>query len=172
MLAGAYTDEKRKDLFGQLSLGASQLLPPLPVLKLQSLVGIDFNYAILDSDQHNYDASRTRFNPDYYDYVEYHVSPKVAGRFFGKLDWALIYDYGKRSYNHRNSQALDGSYLESKIELDTHTLSYSFQYPLPWGLKAVAQGVYRRSKSNMDYEKTYRYNYIAQHYFAGLSWEY
>ena len=170
--SGEYTGLKRKDVFGQASLGFTQILPALSALKLQSLVGLDFNYSALDSDQHNYDASRTRFNPDYYDYLEYHIAPKLAGRLFGKLDWAAVYDYGKRSYNHRNAQADDGGYLSSKIELDTHTFSYSFKYPVSWGFSVIAQGVYRRSKSNMAYEKTYRYNYVAQHYFAGLSWEY
>ncbi len=170
--SGEYLTEKRSDWYGQAGAGLTQVLPKIPWARLQGLVGLDASYVILDSNQDNYDASHTRFNPGYYDYLEYHLAPKLAGRIFSKLDWGLVYDYGVRNYNHRSLQNSDGTYGTDKIELITHSLSYTLKYPLIQNFALIAQGVWRQSKSNMAYEKTYRYNYTAQHYFVGLSWEY
>ena len=170
--SGGYLPQNRSDWYGEAGMSLLQALPDISSARLQWLSGLDISYAALVSDQHNYDASRTRFNPGYYNYAETHLAPKLAGRFFGDLDWALVYDYCVRNYNHRPIQDTDGTYGADKIVLTTHSISYSLKYPLGMGIAVVAQGVYRQSKSNMAYEKTYRYNYTAQHYFAGVSWEY
>lgn len=170
--SGLFTDKNRKDFSGQLNLGGSYRLPDSAKLKLQSLAGLEFSVSFLDSNQNNYDATRTRFNQDFYDYLEFHLSPRMVGRVFGKLDWALVYDFTRRNYTQRVVQKTDGTYGTDKINLNTHTFSYSFKYPLPYRLSLIAQGVYRRSTSNMKFERTYRYSYTAQHYFLGISWEY
>lgn len=169
---GLFTETKRKDFYGIASLGVKQKMPDWPPLKLQSLVGLDFSFSFLSSNQNNYDAARTRFNSGFYDYLEYRISPRIAGRFWGKLDWAIIYDFSRRNYRERAVQTSAGTYGTEKIYLNGHTLSYSLQYPLPYKLSVLAQGVFRTSNSNMQFERIYRYNYTAQHYFLGFSWEY
>lgn len=169
---GLYTGSKRKDLYGQITLGAAQKLPEFSCLHLQTLIGADFSFSLLDSDQNHYDASYTQFNKNYYDYREYHLAPKLAGKFLNRLDWAILYDYARRYYSERVIQGDDGTYLTDKIYINTHSLYCSFRYPVALGLSLLVQGTYRRSTSNMAYEKTYRYNYNAQHYFTGFSWEY
>ncbi len=170
--SGLYTADDRIDVFDQFNLGLSQVLPDWLGDQYQFMAGIDASYASLTSNQNNYDASYTKFNENYYAYYEYHAGPRIAGRFFNKLDIGVSYDYGKRIYNDRPIQDTTGSYLTDKIGIDTHSINYSIRYPIFYGVSFVAQGVYRRSVSNMAYERTYRYNYTAQHYFAGLSWEY
>jgi hypothetical protein len=170
--SGSYLTEDRKDWYSEVSASLLRALPDIPPAHLQWLAGLNFSYSALISDQHNYDANRTQFNPNYYDYAEIHVVPKLIGRLFGKLDCAMAYDYGLRNYNHRPTQDFTGVYATDKIVLTTHSISYSFKYPCGLGISTVVQGVWRESTSNMAYEATYRYNYIAQHYFAGISWEY
>lgn len=170
--SGLYTAEDRVDIYNQTSVGIYQVLPNWLGENFQLMAGIETSYSFLDSNQHNYDASRTKFNEHYYDYYEYHAAPRLAARLFKKLDLGLSYDFGQRQYNQRPTQSSDGTYQSDKLRMNTHSLSYSAKYPLLLGISVVAQGVYRQSTSNMAYERTYRYNYIAQHYFAGLSWEY
>lgn len=170
--SGLFTDEKRKDIYVYGAVGVSQVLPKWDFARLQSMVGIDATYALLDSDQDNFDASRTQYNPGFYDYLEYSIAPKVVSRLFGKFDSAIVYNYTRRDYNHRPIQDSEGNYLKDKININTHTVSVSLKYPLAYGLSVVTQGAYRKATSNMRFERTYRYNYNAQHYFAGLSWQY
>jgi hypothetical protein len=171
-VSGTYAGSNRSDLYGQAGLGIFQGLPAWPLLRLESGAGFDATYIGLRSNQNNYDASRTRFNPDYYDYDEYHVSPRVSSRWFGKLSLSLAYDYSRRNYRERPLQNEDGTYGSDRIVLHTQSVSCSLSYPLPKGFSIVAEGVYRNAYSNMQYQKSYRYNYHAEHYFAGIAWEY
>ena len=170
--SGEYENNKRLDFFAQLNTNIAYKLPDIPWLPIQNVLGLDTSYAFLDSNQHNYDASRTQFNTQYYDYSEFHLAPKWIGRLFEKLDFVIAYDYGKRIYTERLIQNSDGAYQTSKIYLNIHSITYTFKYPWKYGLSLLASGTYRRSLSNMAYERTYRYNYYAQHYFIGFSWEY
>ncbi len=169
--SGLYTADDRNDVFNQTNLGLSHVLPDWFGEKFQIMAGLDASYAFLTSNQNNYDAARTKFNENYYGYSEYHAGPRFAARFFD-LELGVSYDYGRRLYADRPIQDASGSYLSDKIRIDTHSINYSFRYPIIYGFSAIAQGVYRRSNSNIAYERTYRYNYVAQHYFLGLSWEY
>src|SRR3989338_452842 len=172
--AGLYTDSLRKDIYSLSSVGASYSLPNFEYndFELQTVAGLDLSYTLQDSDQHNYDAARTKFNENYYDYGEYGITPKIASRLFEKLDVVLSYGYTRRSYVNRVIQSSDGTYKTKLLYTNYHTFNYSFKYPLLYGLSANAQGVYRKATSNMEFEKTYRYTYNTQHYYLGLSWEY
>lgn len=170
--SGLYTADDRLDVFNQTTLGLSHVLPDWFGETFQLMAGLDGSYAFLTSNQNNYDASRTKFNENYYGYSEFHAGPRLAARLFNSLDLGVSYDFGRRLYADRPIQDASGSYLTDKIRIDTHSINYSVRYPILFGISVVAQGVYRRSTSNMAYERTYRYNYTAQHYFAGLSWEY
>lgn len=170
--SGQYAAENRSDIYGQAVAGVTQRLPDALGGKLQSAAGVDLTYLFLDSDQNNYDASRTRFNENYYDYSELHAAPRWTARFMERLDVNLSYDYARRTYGSRPAQSTDGSYLQEKIAIQTHSISYSLRYRLFKRISLIGQGTYRTSSSNMAYEKTYRYNYTAQHYFLGFAWDY
>jgi len=170
--SGLFTDSKRKDWYGAAALGLARVLPEWSALGLRTLVGFDATASLLDSDQSNYDASRNRFNPDYYDYLELGIAPKVLGRFKKGVEWSLVYGFMRRTYSDRPVQSADGNYLADPIRLDTHTVSGSVKVPLAKGFAAVARGAWRRATSNMQFEQTYRYNYHSEHYFTGISWDY
>ncbi len=172
--SGQYTDDKRKDYYSLTSLGLQSHLPTFDnnVIEIESVAGLDLSYTIQKSNQHNYDAAKTKFNQKYYDYDEYSITPQLTAKFMNKLELVLSYGFTNRKYSDRVVQDTDGNYRSSLLYQNFHTVSYALKYPILYGLSVTAQGAYRKTTSNMEYEKTYRYNYHSQHYFLGLSWEY
>lgn len=172
--SGKYEEKTRKDLFSLTSLGASYYLKPFKFknIDIQTVPGLDFSYGFQDSNQHNYDASRLKFNKDYYDYSEYTITPKVNAKFWRKLDLSFSYGYTKRNYGNRVIQAKDGTYKKETLHQNNHTINYSLSYPIMYGISAQVQGIYRKTTSNMEYEKTYLYTYDSQHYYLGFTWQY
>ncbi len=170
-VSGTYTSEARKDEYVYGTLSVLQQLPDWSFIQLQSMAGLGFSAQYLISSQHNYDASKTRFNSNYYDYQEFHITPRLGAKWRDKLELSVAYDYAQRNYNHRVVQNSEGTYGTDRIVLDNQSVSYSLKYPLLLGFSVVAEGVWRQSVSNMTYESTYRYNYSAEHYFVGFSWD-
>lgn len=172
--SGEYAPRKRLDAYLVGLLGAQQKLPDWSVAgrKIESVAGLSLAYTQSISNQNNYDASRTRFNPYYYDYGELAAGPSLGLRVAQKLGMTLGYEFARRRYLDRPAQTEDGNYSATgeKIHLHTHTVSWQLSYPIAWGLGLKASGSYRRSSSNMSYEKTYKYNYQSAHYFVGLSY--
>lgn len=165
--SGTYIDKNRDDHYLLGALAGQQKLPALG--PMESAVALSLSYIHLLSNQHNYDASRTRFNPDYYDYGEWAVSPQLAARFWEKLSASLGYELTRRRYPQRPVQTEDGSYSSSeKVWQMTHTLSAQFSWQIYKGLSAKTQASYRAGLSNVTYQRTYKYNYVSAHYFAGL----
>jgi hypothetical protein len=165
--SGSYIDKGREDFY---LLGAVSLQQRLPDLgRLQSAAAITLSYVHLLSNQNNYDASRTQFNGDYYDYGEATAAPQLALRWAEKLSASVGYEFARRHYPQRPVQTQDGSYsTNAKIWTETQTVTASLSYPLYKSLLAKAQAAYRFSLSNMSYEGSYKYNYESAHYFAGL----
>jgi hypothetical protein len=170
---GTYEGSTRKDSFLYVSGGYSRQLPGFSLfgLGVESLAGLDLSYGSLDSDQNNYDASRTKFNENYYDYGELSVGPRVAMRFREKLTLGLGYTFAKRDYADRPVQNADGTYTTDTISNDVTTFRWSLGYPLLKGLGLKAQGAFQNSDSNMEYETVYRYDYSSSHYFLGLTYQ-
>jgi hypothetical protein len=167
---GEYVARNRYDFF-YAGMGAlQQRLPDWGTVK-QGL-GLAATYSQLAATQNNYDATFTRFNPDYYDYYELGAGPQWFGSAGQRLHWSLGYDFSRRRYLHRPVQTEDGSYstTDDRVYTHTHTATWLFTYLLWKQLSLKVQGAYRLSRSNMTYEATYKYNYDSAHYFAGLSW--
>lgn len=172
-VSGTYLVKNRTDLYGAAMAGVQQQLPRwrLGPWSVENAVGSSLGYALLVSNQHSYDAARTRFNRDYYDYYDLTFSPFYAAKAGKKLGVSVSYDYTKRQYNSRPVQLVDGSYDGTRrIFQETHTLSLSAAYALVPHLSLRVQGSFRASVSNMQYESAYRYNYETAHYFVGLSY--
>lgn len=169
-LAGTYSERDRLDLYGAAALSGRQALPAWG--RLESAAGLNLMATRNQSNQHNYDAQNTRFNPYYYDYTELSAGPFMALRWDKGPTASLSYDYTQRNYDSRPVQDAAGLYGVDAIRMRTHTVSASFAWPIKLvkGLSAKLQGSYRRATSNMLYESTYRYNYWTAHYFAGLGW--
>lgn len=170
---GTYSNDTRKDLFLFASLGYRRQLPTVSLFNLgvESLAGLDLSYAALDSDQNNYDASRTKFNENYYDYGELSVGPRLNLRFKEKLSLGLAYQFSTRDYADRPVQAGDGTYKTDAISTDVTTFRASLGYPIVKGLSLQLIGAWQNSDSNMEYETVYRYNFSSSNYFLGLSYQ-
>ncbi len=167
-LAGTYSRENRLDLYWAGALSARQSLPTWK--RLESAVGLNTAFTHTLSNQHNYDAQNTRFNPDYYDYSEVSSGPFLALRWNKGPSASLSYDYTLRNYDRRPIQNALGVYGQDAVRMRTHTVAVALTWPLYKTLSAKISGAYRRSTSNMLYESVYRYNYWTAHYFAGLNW--
>lgn len=167
-LSGTYSTAERLDLYWAGALSARQSLPAWR--RLESAAGLNAIMIRSISNQHNYDAKNTRFNPDYYDYSEVSVGPFLALRWNNGPTASLSYDYTQRNYDRRPIQNASGIYGQDAVRMRTHTISAAFSCPLYKNISAKVQGSYRRATSNMLYESTYRYNYWTAHYFAGLGW--
>lgn len=169
-VTGTYLDKNRYDLYGLGLLGVQQKLPPwrLGPVAAENLSALGLAYTLMFSNQASYDASRTKFNPDYYDYWELSGGPSYSARFNKKLAASVAYNFTRRKYHRRPVQETDGSYAREAVYLHTHTVSWQFAYPLTKSLSLKTLGSYRLSASNMRYEKTYRYNYESAHYFVGF----
>ena len=169
---GEYRRDDRFDLYGVAAIGGQQKLPDwsLRGISVENVAGFNLANTLLDSNQHNYDASQTRFNVDFYDYWEMSASPYYAARLGKKLAMTAAYDFSRRQYLARPVQRADSSYADGRIYIHTHTFSFQFLYPIWKGISVKTQGSYRLSESNMLFEQTYRYNYRSAHYFAGLTY--
>lgn len=172
--SGAYVPTKRRDLYLLGTAGVQRQLPEwsLRRLRAENAAGMNLSFGYLQSNQDNYDASRTRFNPDYYDYSEFSLSPYYAMRLAKKFAATINYDFTRRRYVGRPVQTADGNYSSTndRVYIHTHTVGWQFAYPIWKGLSVKVSGSYRVSASNMTYEKAYKYNYESAHYFAGLSY--
>ncbi|MCR4296111.1 MAG: hypothetical protein NUW21_11305 [Elusimicrobia bacterium] len=167
-VAGTYLDRNRFDAYVAGAASARKSLPAWGAL--ESSLGVNAAYSRLESDQHNYDAQNTRFNPGYYDYGEIVAGPFLAARWRKTLTVTAGYDYSRRAYDHRPMQDAAGTYGDKAIRLDTHTVNLGASCALGRGFSLIGQGTYRRSTSNMLYESSYRYNYWTANYYAGISW--
>lgn len=132
---------------------------------MDSVTGLDVSAAWLNSNQNNYDTTRTVFNNDYYDYVVWTA---------GLLGFPFVSIKNSRSAWGRRGPAdvtgvapvqdVDGTHSTGHVTTTSWTYRLSLGYPLMEHLDAVLTGAYQDA-SNMKYESVYRYNYSsARHY--------
>ncbi len=147
---------------------------PLSLGQNLRLVGeLGFGYNAMDSNQNHYDAKKTAFLKDYYDYSQTSVSPRVSAALGGR-PWivSLGATYSRRTYDDRPIQDENGNYLTEDTVLTNIDASLGLTYPLSKNFKARAVGTLGWSDSNMKYEKIFKYNYRIANYLFGFSYEY
>lgn len=168
---GELTSEDRSD--DMLAASGSLAWPFAFGEGLRFVSELGFGYGATDSNQHHYDARKTAFIKDYYDYTQFSVSPRVVAA-LGEKPWLLTLGatYTKRQYDQRPIQDADGNYLSEKINVTDLTTSLGVSYPLAKNFKARAVTTLGWSDSNQKYEKVFRYNYKIANYMFGFSYEY
>lgn len=168
---GAYAGTLRHDLFlfASAALRRQGAAREFRWASVDSVTGLDVSAAWLNSNQNNYDTTRTVFNNDYYDYVEWTAGPRLSLRFNQKLTVGLGASWSCRRYGRRPVQDVDGTYLTGHVTTTSWTYRLSLGYPLMEHLDAVLTGAYQDAASNMKYESVYRYNYSSASYYGGLS---
>lgn len=178
-----FTDQKIVLLSGDLSgnlrkdqnhiLTAQTSFPTLALEQVKVLAEIKGTYGYLDSNQHNYDAKKTQFNSNYYSYRDYSNSINLTF-LIGKLPYIFSsgFSYVRRNYSDRPVQDLNGNYGSGSVHLNEYYANFSFTMPINKFFKFHLLSNFGWSRSNMKYEKTYRYNYTTFAYLAGILYEY
>ncbi|MDT8287743.1 MAG: hypothetical protein RQ748_11585 [Elusimicrobiales bacterium] len=160
-----FKSDKRFDVVNNVTFRAARAIKPAE-FSLAARLGY------LYSNQNSYDSSRTKFIPDYYNYVDIGLSPRMALRLPGNAYFSFGVDYRRLYYTGRLVQDASGNYGSGKIRQESWTTSLQARYPIMRGFFARATYNYQISSSNMRYEAGYRYNYRASNYLLGIEWEF
>lgn len=163
--SGIFSTEKRRDRIGELNLSLSHLSPR------KREIGFSFNLLANNSNQNHYDAEKTQFLPNFYDYREWTLNPSITF-YLSSVDLSLSYGYTRKGYKDRPKQDKDGNYLEEKLYLKSHTLNLCLSHLLTERLSLKLNAGYKKSSSNMEYEEIYSYNYSSSNYLFGVGYEY
>lgn len=163
--------DKRKDAYASASLGVAS---SFKVMKGVVLVpALNYQMIANDSNQAHYDARKTTFTADYYDYSYTSFGPAL-NFLVGSRPWAVTVSgsIGRQAYKERLTQDIDGNYLTEKIYVDEKIYGLGVVYPIAKSIKMRLMYNYVDSKSNMKYEKTYSYNYISSNFLMGFNVEF
>jgi hypothetical protein len=129
--------------------------------------------SILDSNQNNYDASKTQFNPHYYSYTD-HSGGLNLNFILGKKPYILTcgFNYVRRDYLDRPIQDVSGTYGLERIHINEYYASFGMSYSVSRNFRLQATSNLGWSRSNMKYEQTYQYSYETFTYLTGVVWDY
>ncbi|OGS47095.1 MAG: hypothetical protein A2539_08350 [Elusimicrobia bacterium RIFOXYD2_FULL_34_15] len=162
---GSFSSSKRTDLVHLLSIGIYQKLEKVSLNIINSV-------QYYDSNQNSFDANRTQYNANYYDFFQNDVMPSLVFELSKGFNINLWWDIAYRQYTERPAQDVEGNYKTSEISQITNTTGVSVIVPVYKSFAVKVAGNYRDSSSNNKYEANYRYNYNTSNYFAGINWEY
>ncbi|MFH1352678.1 MAG: hypothetical protein ABIH68_03780 [bacterium] len=160
---GDYTLTKRKDRNSALDIVYSHLFGGFSA-------GLALSAGVNRSNQDHYDADKTKFVDNYYDYNSYSAGPVIS--FGGRLKFDIAYRYGMKNYAGRLAQKSDSEYTSVQVENKTHFVSIGAAYKLTKNLKLKVSGNYFKQTSNQKYEAVYQYEYDTQNFEAGLVYEF
>lgn len=172
LLSGLLSDDKRGDIIHIGTL--SYLAPVLKNDSLKIIAAYDDVFTINNSNQNHYDARKTTFIENYYDYTSNYYGPAFTF-LLGKKPYAVTLSYGfeLKTYKERPVQDKNGTYdLTRNIWSETQNGTVSFVYPVSDGFKLRISSTYLRERSNMGYEELFTYEYDSANYLMGFSYEY
>jgi hypothetical protein len=172
ILSGDLSQTRRQDkgLSGTLGFHNS----PLALSPRMRLAGnLSLGYIMNESNQNHYDARKTFFIQDYYNYNQVSVSPQVVLAFKGQ-PWVVTLggQWRERTYDERPIQDKEGNYLNPKLKVTEISSRLGLSWALSKYFKVRALTSMAWSDSNMEYEKVFRYNYKIVNYLVGFSYEY
>lgn len=127
----------------------------------------------LYSNQNNYDAGKTTFNPNYYANLKHQLDGR-ADLYVGENPWtvSLTWAVSRQSYADRPVQDRAGTYQNDDIRVDQLLTGLSFTYPIAHGFRLAASMNLGWSDSNMQYEELYAYHYNTASYLMGFTYAY
>ena len=142
---------------------------------LRLLSGLSLGWTLATSNQNNFDAQRTQYVPQYYNYNELRLSPSFKALFGpGKspIVASLSGTYSLRRYPHRLVQNETGVYQSDKIDTSSWMMSSSLTYPMAPHFSLMFNVQYGRASSNQGFEQYYKYNYSVTNYLFGFSYDF
>lgn len=134
---------------------------------------LGLGYGMQTSNQNHYDARKTVFLPNYYNYAEWSLSPRVSAS-FGSSRWiaSLGGSLQQRNYDQRPTQDGNGDYLSEKLKMTIVSTQLGFSYPISEHARIQFQSSLAWSSSNSDYDKVFKTNYKIANYGMGFTYEY
>ncbi|MBI4678698.1 MAG: hypothetical protein HY748_14055 [Elusimicrobia bacterium] len=170
-VSGQLSEKLRSDQLRSVSavVGYSRKLGP----KAAATFSVQLTKLRCASNQDHYDAQANRFIGTFYSYDERMIKPTV-GLVLGirKALYSMSYLRVDRNYLGRVAQDEAGSYLSDNVTLGQDSFLFSLVVPIAYGMRLVAEGALTEARSNMRYEKFYRYNYTLSSHMVGLGYSF
>lgn len=171
-----YIPEKRVDKRIETLLGINYLLPEFEIKQtpVRTVMSFDVSIRSNESNQNHYytDPVNPKFIPEYYDYTSISVTPTFAFRLAKIASLSIGWDFERRQYKERIIQDTNGNFLTDKLNQNFNSANLVANYNLWKKISVKLISKYYTASSNMNYEKTYRYNYNGFYYFLGANYQY
>ncbi|MCX8074303.1 MAG: hypothetical protein N2749_01790 [Clostridia bacterium] len=158
---GYFKSDKRRDLLTEFGIDLVRSSKKINT-------GLNFNFCYLMSNQNSYDASKTKYIDNYYDYFLFSITPSLKVNFKNNGSFNYSFSYERLNYIDRLSQDANGNYLNSKIYQNFYVNNLTIKYPIKKDLMTFFSYSYQIVDSNTKYEATYRYNYTSGNLSLGF----
>ncbi|MFH1723827.1 MAG: hypothetical protein ABII00_04300, partial [Elusimicrobiota bacterium] len=143
--------------------------------KIRMGLGFRTGFTYNGSNQNTFDAGQTIFIPDSYSYTSVSAGPNASfswGDNKNPFTAGAGITYTRLQYTGRRIQNGGGVYQDDKQHQDRYLLTLTYGYPIVPNFRLMAQTSVLWARSNMAYEKTYRYNYSTANYLFGFTYDY
>jgi hypothetical protein len=172
--SGQYLPRNRRDYSNSLS---ATILWPKSLygdrLRLSAVLqgGMCFN----GSDQNTYDANNTKYIPDAYSYFLFYAGPSLNASWGDQKNPSTAgvgFTATRTYYTHRLTQLANGLYTPDAQVQGRYMWTLNYGYPVAPDFRLTANLAFLLARSNMAYETTYKYNYLASSYLFGFAYDY
>ncbi|MFA6030150.1 MAG: hypothetical protein WC969_09870 [Elusimicrobiota bacterium] len=173
--AGQYKNANRQDFSQSAGLGATY---PRSFRSdtVRVTGGFQLGLAYNGSNQNTYDAGQTKYVPDSYSYTQYSMGPSVSVAWGDDMKMpqtaGLAMTWSRTQYAGRLVQDANGLYQDSAQYQSRYLVGMNYSYPVAPHFRLNAQANFLMARSNMTYEKTYKYSYNTSSYLFGFTYDY
>lgn len=169
--SGALASSTREDRVHQATLRGTWPLLSQDTWRLFSTLG--YRWTRLYSNQNNYDASVTVFNPNYYGY-QTHALHSDWTLLCGEAPWTfrLSATVARQGYANRLVQDASGTYGTDKTEVDSASIGFTAAYPIAKNFELVGSLAHGWNDSNNTFSRVYQYHYNTATYLMGFKYAY
>jgi len=172
-LNGELTSVKRHDLTTYVRAGIK--MPKELNTDLRILLSLDTFVGYNNSNQHSYDAQRTKFIKFFYNYGEVKAVPSFK-LYVGPIRKPVILNISGtwyfRRYPYRVTQDSNGVYQQDQLKTHNWMFTTSLTYPMAPKFSLLFNFQYGKSSSNQRFEQFYSYNYTVANYLMGFRYAY
>ena len=169
---GQFERATRQDILTDLALTAR--MPHEWNADLRAFGALEFGLTANSSNQNGYDATRGRFNPGFYDFLEWRAVPAASltiGPPRRPVTLTARLSVKNRRYPHRAPQNSTGAYGSGSLQTTEMGGGLALSYPMAQRLKLLFSIDRVTSSSNQEFQEFYRYSYQSTTALAGVRWD-
>lgn len=169
---GQFQDRAREDFLTRVVFALR--MPHEWNADLRARAGLEVGMTANTSNQNGYDATRGRFLPGFYDFVEWRVEPSavfIIGPPRRPVSASLRLGRRQRRYTSRPAQSETGAYGSGPLTSTEWTFGASLDYPMAKRLSLIFTVERTSASSNQRCQRYYRYAYEATTALAGFRWD-